>query len=64
MHVSDLLEKRIQETVWCVIAEESTATPSATNLCILQNQMQIMRGLHSLLNAKFIPYDDTEEQSG
>ena len=59
MKVSELLQDRIGETLPFVIQNPNDI--SSQTKCIMDNQIQIMRGLRALLKGGFEPYDDEGE---
>ncbi len=61
MNVVDALDKRIDETEHMVVGGLGQVHDIYIATLILNNQMQIMRGLNSLLQGRFVPYDDSEE---
>ena len=58
MNVTETLNKRIVDTEYLQLDRES----NVNHRCILENQVQIMRGLRALLKGNFEPYDDEGEQ--
>jgi len=58
MDVTEMLHKKMIETGYLLLDGES----NVNHRCILENQVQIMRGLRALLMGKFEPYDDEGEQ--
>lgn len=60
MDVTEMLHKKMIETGYLLLDNES----NASHRCILENQVQIMRGLRAILKGSFEPYDDEGENNG
>lgn len=59
MKVYQTLEKKMEETENFEVAN---ATYNQAQQLVLENQLQIMRGLHALLCGEFVAYDDSKEE--
>ena len=62
MDVTETLNKKIIETGYLLAGLADPGIGGRGHRAILENQVQIMRGLRALLKGGFEPYDDEGEQ--